>query len=83
VTLVGAYFASFWSLSGQTPGMRLVGIRAVDGHGAPPHFARAAVRFVAPLVAIAPMFLGLLPIVFDKRRRGLQGFVPHTFVVPA
>lgn len=83
VTLVGAYFAFFWSLAGQTPGMRLVGIRVVDGHGSPPHFVRAAVRFVALLVAIAPMFLGLLPIVFDKRRRGLQDFVAHTFVVPA
>ena len=82
VVLVGAYFAFFWSLAGQTPGMRLVGIRVVDRFGSPPQLVRSAVRFVALLVAIAPMFLGLLPIVFDKRRRGLQDFVARTFVVP-
>jgi uncharacterized RDD family membrane protein YckC len=83
VLLVGAYFAFFWSLAGQTPGMRLVGIRVVDSSGSPPRFLRSVVRFVFLLVAIAPMFLGLLPIVFDKRRRGLQDFVARTFVVPA
>jgi uncharacterized RDD family membrane protein YckC len=83
VVLVGAYFAFFWSLAGQTPGMRLVGLRVVDRLGSPPHLARSALRFVALLFAIAPMFLGLLPIVFDKRRRGLQDFVARTFVVPA
>lgn len=82
VILVGVYFAFFWSLAGQTPGMRLVGIRVVDRFGASPGLGRSAVRFVALLVAIAPMFLGLLPILFDPRRRGLQDFVARTFVVP-
>jgi uncharacterized RDD family membrane protein YckC len=63
--------------------MRLVGIRVVDSTGSSPRFVRSVVRFVFLLVAIAPMFLGLLPIVFDKRRRGLQDFVARTFVVPA
>ena len=83
VLLVGAYFTFFWSLAGQTPGMRLVGLRVVDRFGSPPRAARAAVRFVALLVAIAPMFLGLVPILFDPRRRGLQDFVARTFVVTA
>ena len=82
VLLVGAYFSFFWSLAGQTPGMRLVGICVVDRFGSPPSPARSVVRFVALLVAIAPMFLGLVPILFDKRRRGLQDFVARTFVVP-
>jgi uncharacterized RDD family membrane protein YckC len=84
VLLVGAYFTFFWSLAGQTPGMRLVRLRVVDKSGSTHlHPVRAAVRFVALLVAIAPMFLGLVPILFDKRRRGLQDFVAGTFVVPA
>ena len=82
VLLVGAYFVFFWSLAGQTPGMRLVGLCVVDRFGAAPGPARSAVRFVALLVAIAPMFLGLVPILFDARRRGLQDFVARTFVVP-
>jgi uncharacterized RDD family membrane protein YckC len=81
VILVGAYFTFFWSLAGQTPGMRLVGLRVVDRFGSSPGVGRSAVRFVALLVAIAPMFLGLVPILFDARRRGLQDFVARTFVV--
>jgi uncharacterized RDD family membrane protein YckC len=82
VLVVGVYFVFFWSLAGETPGMRLVGIRVVDRFGDPPRPARSVLRFVALLVAIAPMFLGLVPILFDARRRGLQDFVARTFVVP-
>jgi uncharacterized RDD family membrane protein YckC len=79
---VGGYFAFFWTLAGQTPGMRLMGLRVVGPHGARPGLARAIVRFVALLVAIIPMFAGLLPILFDAQRRGLQDFVAQTVVVP-
>jgi uncharacterized RDD family membrane protein YckC len=41
------------------------------------------VRFAALIVAIIPMFAGLLPILFDARRRGLHDFVARTFVVRA
>jgi uncharacterized RDD family membrane protein YckC len=79
--LVGAYFAFFWSLDGQTPGMRLVHLRVVDHFGEPPRLLRSLVRFAALIVAIIPMFAGLLPILFDSRRRGLQDFVARTYVV--
>ena len=80
--LVGAYFAFFWSLGGQTPGMRLVHLRVVDHFGEPPRLLRSLVRFAALIVAIIPMFAGLLPILFDSRRRGLHDFVARTYVVP-
>jgi uncharacterized RDD family membrane protein YckC len=79
--LVGAYFAFFWTLAGQTPGMRLVHLRVVDHFGEPPRLLRSIVRFGALLVAIIPMFAGLIPILFDARRRGLQDFVARTYVV--
>ena len=81
VFFVGAYFACFWSLAGQTPGMRLTALRVVGPGGAPPGFVRSVVRFVALLVAIIPMCAGLLPILFDGRRRGLQDFVAQTVVM--
>jgi uncharacterized RDD family membrane protein YckC len=62
--------------------MRLVGIRVVDRFGDAPGPARSTLRFVALLVAIAPMFLGFVPVLFDARRRALQDFVARTFVVP-
>jgi uncharacterized RDD family membrane protein YckC len=79
--LVGAYFAFFWTLGGQTPGMRLVSLRVVDELGRPPRLLRSCVRFAALIVAIIPMCAGLLPILFDARRRGLQDFVARTVVV--
>jgi uncharacterized RDD family membrane protein YckC len=80
--VVGAYFAFFWTVAGQTPGMRLVHLRVIDHFGEPPRLLRSIVRFAALIVAIIPMFAGLLPILFDTRRRGLQDFVARTFVVP-
>src|SRR6185369_3000565 len=80
VLSVAVYFVVFWTLAGQTLGMRLVGLRVTDGKGKPPGVARALLRFVALLVAIAPLFLGLATIPFDRRRRGLQDMVAGTTV---
>lgn len=74
------YFISFWALIGQTPGMRLVGLRVVDPGGTAPSAIRAAIRFAALIIAIVPFFLGLVPILLDPRRRGLHDFVAGTTV---
>jgi uncharacterized RDD family membrane protein YckC len=81
--LVGGYFVFFWTLGGHTPGMRILGLRVVGPAGRPLGVGRAALRFVALLVAIAPMFAGLIPVLFDARRRGLQDFIARTVVVRA
>jgi uncharacterized RDD family membrane protein YckC len=78
--LVGGYFVFFWTLGGQTPGMRLLHLRVVCPTGGHIGVGRALLRFVALLVAIIPAFLGLAPILFDERRRGLQDFVARTEV---
>ena len=78
--VLGLYFVFFWSLGGQTPGMRLMGLRVVHA-GRPPGVARSAVRYVALLASTIPLLLGLVPILFDRRRRGLQDFVAGTTVL--
>lgn len=69
--LVGLYLVAFWSLAGQTPGMRFFGIRlAVEGRGLPP---RAALRRLAGLLLAAlPLGLGFLGVLVEERRRGWQ-----------
>jgi uncharacterized RDD family membrane protein YckC len=71
LTLGGFYLVAFWSLAGQTPGMRFFGIRlGVAGRGLP---LRASLRRLAGLVlAAAPLCLGFLGVLFDERRRGWQ-----------
>jgi uncharacterized RDD family membrane protein YckC len=78
--LLVAYFAGFWSITGQTPGMRLLRIRVSGPDGRPPGFARALVRLAGAWLAIVPLCLGLLPILVDDRRRALQDYIAGTVV---
>jgi uncharacterized RDD family membrane protein YckC len=77
------YFAGFWAVTGQTPGMRLMHIRVVARDGAPPHAARAVLRVVGLVLAIVPIFAGFIPVLVDDRRRGLPDFLAGTVVVYA
>lgn len=78
--VVAIYFVGFWSGAGQTPGMRLMGLRVVTGSDKRPGVLRSLVRLVGLILAIIPMFAGFLPVLFDRRRRGLQDFLAGTVV---
>ena len=75
------YFAGFWTLAGQTPGMRLLRVRVVGPAGTPPRFGRSLLRLFGTWLAIVPLCLGLLPVLVDDRRRALQDFIASTTVV--
>jgi uncharacterized RDD family membrane protein YckC len=79
--IAGIYFVTFWSGAGQTPGMRLLGLRLWGPHGDPPSLVRSLVRAVGTAIAIIPLFAGYLPVLFDDRRRGLADFLAGTVVV--
>lgn len=76
------YFVVFWSSTGETPGDRVMRIRVcmADG-GAPPRPFRALVRLWALILAVIPLCAGLLPILVDRRRRGLHDMLVGTVVV--
>jgi uncharacterized RDD family membrane protein YckC len=62
------YLVGFWSLAGQTPGMRFVGIRLdVEGRGL--RLGRSVRRLTGMVLAAIPFGLGFLGILFDERRR--------------
>ena len=77
---VAAYFVFFWTLGGQTLGMRALHLRVTTSSGDPPGIGRAIVRFVLLILSIIPMFLGFAPILFDGRRRGVPDLVTGTSV---
>ena len=56
-----AYFAGFWSLVGQTPGMKLMRVRVRGPRGEPLSFARSVVRVVGLALAIIPCFRRVHP----------------------
>ena len=71
IGLVSLYMVVFWSLAGQTLGMRFFGIRlGTETRGLAP---RSSVRrLVGLFLAALPFGLGFLGIVFDERRRGWE-----------
>jgi uncharacterized RDD family membrane protein YckC len=79
--VVGFYFVLFWSSAGQTPGMRLMRVRVRGPNDENPSLSRSVVRFVGLLLAIIPLFVGFVPVLFTDRRRGLPDFLAGTVVV--
>jgi uncharacterized RDD family membrane protein YckC len=80
-----AYFVTFWSTTGQTPGartmrFRVLAVGAERGRITP---RRALVRLVAMTLAAIPLLAGFLMVLFDDRRRGLHDRVAGTVVVDA
>ena len=81
--VVATYFVLFWTLAGETPGMRLMALRVINTAGDPPGFGKALVRFAGLVLAAIPFCAGFLPILFDERRRGLQDMLAGTTVIYA
>jgi uncharacterized RDD family membrane protein YckC len=80
-----AYFVTFWSTTGQTPGARIMRFRvlapgAQGGHIAP---RRALVRLLGMILAAIPLLAGYFMVLFDDRRRGLHDRLARTVVVDA
>jgi uncharacterized RDD family membrane protein YckC len=71
LTLGAFYMLVFWSLAGQTLGMRFLGVRlAVDSRGL--SLRQSIKRLIGLTLAVIPFGLGLLGILLDERRRGWQ-----------
>jgi uncharacterized RDD family membrane protein YckC len=79
--VVGTYFVVCWSTTGQTPGMRTMGLRVVDLRGGHPGVVRSTIRLIGLVLAIIPLGAGFIPVLVDDRRRALQDFLAGTVVV--
>jgi uncharacterized RDD family membrane protein YckC len=79
-----AYFVLFWSANGQTPGNRLMEIRVLDGRtGRPPRQPRALLRVILLELSALLLFIPMLLVLVDSRRRALHDRVARTVVVYA
>jgi uncharacterized RDD family membrane protein YckC len=80
--LISSYLAFFWTLTGQTPAMRFLGIR-LDGYdGTPSLSPRTAFRrLVGMVLAAIPFFAGYFMVLFSERRRGLHDRIARTEVI--
>jgi uncharacterized RDD family membrane protein YckC len=76
-----AYFVVGHGTAGRTAGKRLLGLRVLDASGAPIGYVRAAGRFVATVLAILPLGIGLALAGLRADRRGLHDLLAGTRVV--
>jgi uncharacterized RDD family membrane protein YckC len=74
------YFCGFWSLTGQTPGMRVLGIQLMSAEGGRVRPRRSVLRVVGMIAAAIPLFAGYLLILFDNKRRGFHDLIAQTVV---
>jgi uncharacterized RDD family membrane protein YckC len=81
ILIAGTYFVLFWSSAGQTPGMRLFRLRVLGPTGGNVSIGRSLVRLIGLVLAIVPLFLGFVPVLFTERRRGLPDLMAGTVVV--
>lgn len=69
--------------SGQTPGMRLLNIRAVDAvTGGRVDYGRAFVRYLVGIVSQLPCYLGYFWMLWDPEKQTWHDKVAGTYVVP-
>ena len=78
LVLSATYFVAFWTLAGQTPGMRFLGVRLANGRLA---LGRAIRRIFG--IGVSLFFLGLpfLGILFRQSRQGFADRIAGTEVV--
>ncbi len=77
---VGLYFVLFWTITGQTPGSRILGIRVVSQAGGAVKLRQSVRRFPALVLAALPLGAGFVRVLFDERRRGFHDRVAGTEV---
>jgi uncharacterized RDD family membrane protein YckC len=79
--MMGLYQLYFGGMSGQTLGMRLVGIRLISGRGRAPGPARGLLRLLALIPSVLPAGLGWLWALFDREHRALHDHLAGTYVI--
>jgi len=76
------YFPFFWARGGQTPGMRVFGIRVVrDSDGGRVGVGSAIMRLLGVWVSAAVFYIGFIWVFTDKRRRGWHDLMAGTVVI--
>jgi uncharacterized RDD family membrane protein YckC len=82
VVVAAGYFPYFWAKSGQTPGMARMNIKVVrDADGGPVTAGAAILRIIGLWIGLSVMYIGVIWIFIDRRKRGWQDLLGGTVVV--
>ncbi len=75
------YYAYFWTSSGKTPGMWLLGVQVVGQDGSRAGTRRGLVRTLAFPLSFILLGLGFISILFEHDRRALHDLIARTAVI--
>ena len=80
-----AYFLYFWTAwgDGQTPGMRLLGLRVIRTDGALMSVGRAFLRYIGLGISILAVLIGVIWVAFDRNKQGWHDKIADTYVIRA
>jgi uncharacterized RDD family membrane protein YckC len=79
--MAGLYQLYFGGISGQTLGMKLMGLRLISQRGGAPGPARGLIRLLALAASLLPAGLGWLWALFDREHRALHDHLAGTYVI--
>jgi len=76
------YFPLCWGFLGQSIGMMPFGMRIVrNTDGGKLTWGNVILRFIGMIVAFAVIFIGIIWVAFDSRKRGWQDLIGGTVVI--
>jgi uncharacterized RDD family membrane protein YckC len=75
------YALFFWTVTGQTPGKAVMGVRIVRLDGRPMTLWTSIVRLLGYGISLASAGLGFLLVLSDDRRQALHDKLPGTCVI--
>jgi uncharacterized RDD family membrane protein YckC len=75
------YYAYFWTASGKTPGMVLLGVQVIGEDGTETGTRRGLIRTLAFPLSFILLGLGFISILFRRDRRALHDLIADTAVV--
>jgi len=81
VSFPWVYAMFFWTVTGQTPGKAVMGLRIVRLDGRPMTLWTSIVRGVGYSISLATMGLGFLLVLSDNRRQALHDKFARTCVI--
>jgi uncharacterized RDD family membrane protein YckC len=75
------YFVGAWKIAGQTLGMRATGLRVVRDDGGRMTWANSIKRLAGLVAAVVCLYVGVIWVAFDARKRGWADIAGGTLVV--
>ena len=84
ILITAGYFVVGWTTAGQTIGMRAMELSVLRQDTLlPPRLMQSLLRIVLLGLCILCLFLGFVPVLFDRRRRGVHDMIARTVVIHA